>query len=158
MRAALIVAVTLMAGVALISLDGDHLERLVSAGTEPEQFFRQTEYPIEAIAWVKANRHEVGHRLYNDYGYGGFLLWWMPEEKIFIDGRMPAWRIGDRAIFHDYVTIGSAAPAARDLLDKYRVDWGLIQRDSPLAAMLGRDPAWRQLYADAKVMILRRNL
>jgi hypothetical protein len=149
---------TLLTALVLVSLDEHHLERLLSAGTEPEQFFQQTDYPIEAIAWVKTNRHEVGHRLYNDYGHGGFLLWWMPEEKIFIDGRMPAWRIGDRAIFYDYLAISSGAPAARDLLEKYRVDWGLIQRDSPLAEMLSNDPAWRQLYVDAKVVVLRRNL
>jgi hypothetical protein len=158
LRATVIVAMTLLTALVLVSLDEHHLERLLSAGTEPEQFFQQTDYPIEAIAWVKTNRHEVGHRLYNDYGHGGFLLWWMPEEKIFIDGRMPAWRIGDRAIFYDYLAISSGAPAARDLLEKYRVDWGLIQRDSPLAEMLGNDPAWRQLYVDAKVVVLRRNL
>jgi hypothetical protein len=158
LRAAIIAAVTLMTGLLLIFLDGHHLERLLAAGTEPEKFFRQTEYPIEAVAWVKANRHEVGRRLYNDYGHGGFLLWWMPEEKIFIDGRMPAWRIGDRTIFYDYVTINSGARAARDLLLKYRVDWALIQRDSLLAAMLNGDPAWRQVYEDAKVVIMRRTL
>jgi hypothetical protein len=155
-RATIIAAVTLLTGLLLISLDGHHLERLLAAGTEPEKFFRQTEYPIEAIAWVKANRHEVGRRLYNDYGYGGFLLWWMPEEKIFIDGRMPAWRIGDRRIFYDYVTISSGARAARDLLQKYRVDWALVQRDSQLAAILRGDPAWRQIYEDAKVVIAVR--
>ena len=156
-RGAVVLVLTFMTGLVLVLLDGDHLERLVSAGTEPEKFFRQTEYPIEAIAWVKANRDQVGRRLYNDYGYGGFLLWWMPEEKIFIDGRMPAWRIGDRAIFSDYMTISTGAPEAHGLLEKYRVDWGLIQRDSPLAVMLAGDPAWRQLYRDGKVVIVRRN-
>jgi hypothetical protein len=157
-RAAVMLAVTLMTGLLLVSLDGQHLERLLSAGTEPEKFFRQTEYPIEAVAWVRANRHEVGRRLYNDYGYGGFLLWWMPEEKIFIDGRMPAWRIGDRTIFPHYMAIAAGAPTAQDLLEKYRVDWVLIQRDSQVAAMLRSDPGWRQLYADPKVVIMRRTL
>jgi hypothetical protein len=55
------------------------------------------------------------------------------------------------------MTIISGAPQARDLLEKYRVDWGLIQRDSPLAVMLTRDPAWRQVYRDGKVVIVRRN-
>ena len=157
-RAILIFAMTLMTGLLLVSLDGQHLEHLLSAGIYPERFFEQTEYPIEAVAWIKANRHEVGRRLYNDYGDGGFLVWWLPDEKIFIDGRMPAWRIGDRAIFPDYLTISSGASAARDLLEKYRVDWGLIRQDSPLAGMLANDPVWRQVYADAKVVIVRRDL
>ena len=28
-----------------------------------------------------------------------------PDEKIFIDGRMPAWRINDRRIFQDYIDL-----------------------------------------------------
>lgn len=157
-RVALVFGVTLFAGVLLVSLGGDHLEHVLSAGTEPKEFFKRTEYPIEAVTWVKANRDEVGRRLYNDYGYGGFLLWWMPDEKIFIDGRMPAWRIGNRAIFHDYMRINGGAGPAVELLEKYGVDWGLIERGSPLAATLANHPAWHQVYADTKVVIMRRDL
>jgi hypothetical protein len=158
LQAAPIFATTLMTGLLLIALDGQHLGHVLSAGVRPEKFFEQTEYPIEAVTWIKANRHEAGRRLYNDYGDGGFLLWWLPDEKIFIDGRMPAWRIGDRAIFQDYMIISSAGVAARELLEKYQVDWGLIRQNSPLAGMLANDPAWRRVYADAKVVIVRRDL
>jgi hypothetical protein len=155
-RAAMVFGMTVIAALTLISLGGDHLQHLASAGTEPAEFFRQTEYPIEAVTWVKAHRSEAGHRLYNDYGHGGFLLWWMPGEKIFIDGRMPAWRIGERAIFSDYVTMNGGGRPALDLLDKYGVDWGVMQRDSPLAVTVAEDRAWHEIYADAKVVIMRR--
>jgi hypothetical protein len=155
-QAAMVFGVTVIAALTLVSLGGDHLEHLVSAGTAPAEFFEQTEYPIEAVAWVKAHRSETGQRLYNDYGYGGFLLWWMPGEKIFIDGRMPAWRIGERAIFSDYVTMNGGGRAALDLLEKYGVDWALMQRNSPLAATVAEDRAWREIYVDAKVAIMRR--
>jgi hypothetical protein len=157
-RATLVFTMTLMTGLLLVSLDGHHVGRLLSAGIQPEKFFEETDYPIEAVIWIKANRHEVGRRLYNEYGDGGFLLWWLPDEKIFIDGRMPAWRIGDRAIFQDYLTINAGGSAARDLLEKYRVDWALIRHDSPLAGMLTNDPAWRLAYTDTKVVIARRDL
>jgi hypothetical protein len=156
-RATLVFAMTLMTGSLLVSLDGHHVARLLSAGIQPEKFFGETEYPIEAVTWIKVNRHEVGRRLYNDYGDGGFLIWWLPDEKIFIDGRMPAWRIGDRTIFQDYLTINAGGLAALDLLEKYRVDWGLIRQDSPLVRVLANDPAWRRVYADAKVVIVRRD-
>ncbi|MGD9725546.1 MAG: hypothetical protein AB7V39_04020 [Nitrospiraceae bacterium] len=148
--------ITVTVALLLVSLDGDHLQNLVSAGTEPAEFFRRTEYPIEAVKWIEGHRDEVGRRLYNDYGHGGFLLWWLPGEKIFIDGRMPAWRIGDRAIFPDYYLINNGGRPALTLLEKYGVDWGLVQRDSVLARSLGETPAWQEIYADGKVVILRR--
>ena len=147
---------TMAAAVLLVSQGGDHLERIVSAGTEPARFFRQTEYPIEAVEWIESHRGETGRRLYNDYGYGGFLLWSMPHEKVFIDGRMPAWRIGSRQIFRDYLLINSGGLRALELLEKYGVDWTLMREDSPLATTLAHTPAWQELYADRKVVILRR--
>jgi hypothetical protein len=157
-RAMAVATLTLITGLVLISLDGDHLERIVSAGIDPERFFERTEYPIEAVSWIKGHPHELGSRLYNDYGYGGFLLWWMPEQKVFIDGRMPAWRIDDRTILYDYLIINGGGPPALRLLEKYGIDWGLIQRNSPLAAALSADSGWRELYSDAKVVIVRRSL
>ncbi len=147
---------TMAAAVLLVSQGGDHLVRIVSAGTEPARFFRWTEYPIEAVEWIESHRGETGHRLYNDYGYGGFLLWWMPHEKVFIDGRMPAWRIGSRQVFRDYLLINGGGLRALELLEKYDVDWALMPKNSPLAATLAHTPAWRELYADRKVVILRR--
>ena len=81
--------------IAILIWGPDHLNRIVESGTNPAEFFRDTEYPIEAVEWINAHRDQVGGRMYNDYSYGGFLLWWMPGVKIFIDGRMPAWRAGD---------------------------------------------------------------
>ena len=61
--------------------------------------FKGTSYPIEAVQWVREHRDRLGRRLYNDYAYGGFLLWWLPEEKIFIDGRMPPGEAGIAGFF-----------------------------------------------------------
>jgi hypothetical protein len=155
-RPVMALGITVLVALVLVSLDGDHLQHIVAAGTEPAEFFRRTEYPIEAVEWIKAHRDEAGRRLYNDYGYGGFLLWWMPGEKVFIDGRMPAWRIGGRAIFRDYLAINRGGRPALELLEKYGVDWGLVQRDSVLATSLAETPAWQEIYSDGKVIILRR--
>jgi len=96
-------AATVAMAVWIGSLGGEHLQHVVQSGLSPQTFFRQTEYPIEAVEWIKGHRDQLGQRMYNDYGFGGFLLWWLPGEKVFIDGRMPAFRIGDRWIFKDYM-------------------------------------------------------
>lgn len=148
----------LAAAVCMVVLGPDHLTRVVRSGLAPEEFFRGTDYPIEAVRWISANREKVGIRLFNEYGHGGFLLWWLPEERVFIDGRMPAWRIGDRRIFEDYIALTSGDPPALGVLDKYKVDWALVTRDSPLARALGARTGWRAAYEDAKVRIYVRRL
>lgn len=131
----------------------DHLHRVVQSGIEPARYFQTTSYPIEAVDWIKAHPAQAGTRLYNDYGYGGFLLWWMPEHKIFIDGRMPAWRIGHRHIFQDYVALTRSEPVDLSILKKYAVDWALVRQDTPLDHALHREPKWVRVYEDKKVSV-----
>lgn len=140
-------------GLFLLYLGPDHLQHVWRFGVEPATAFRRTSYPIEAVEWIQAHRARLGARLMHDYQYGGFLLWWLPGEKIFIDGRMPAWRIGDRWIFKDYIELREADPPQLAVLDKYSVDWTLLKRDSVLARTLAGLPTWHKEYEDAKVVI-----
>ncbi len=144
------------AATALYALGPEHVEHVWQSGRAPDAYFERTEYPIEAVRWIRNHREAVGTRLYNDYGYGGFLLWQLPGERIFIDGRMPAWRIKDRRIFQDYVALNREDSPQLAVLDRYGVDWALIQRGSALAAVLETHQAWATVYADAKVVIVRR--
>jgi hypothetical protein len=149
-------AAAVLAVLLLASLGSGHLERVVFCGLDPPGFFRGTSYPIEAVQWIREHRALLGERLYNDYGVGGFLLWWLPEEKIFIDGRMPAWRIGDRRILSDYVALTAGDPPALGVLDKYRVEWALVERKAHLDRRLEDHPGWGRVYEDAKVAVYVR--
>jgi hypothetical protein len=146
-------ATAVMAGT-LWWLGPEHLHRIVLAGTSPAEYFKETSYPIEAVLWAQANHDQTGRRLYNDYGYGGFLLWWLPDTKIFIDGRMPAWRNGARAILRDYMALNGTDPDL-SILTKYSVDWALVRRQTPLEAGLAQTASWQRVYADHKAAIYR---
>lgn len=144
---------TLALGLFLLYLGPDHLQHVWRFGTDPAASFRATSYPIEAVEWIRIHRDRLGDRPFHDYQYGGFLLWWLPGEKIFIDGRMPAWRIGDRWIFKDYVDLREADPPRLAVLKKYSIDWAILRRDAVLAGTLESLPGWRKEYEDAKVVI-----
>ncbi len=150
---------SLSAGVALwmVVMGGDHLQRIVKCGLDPAGYFRETEAPIEAVEWLKSHRDHVGSKLYNDYGHGGFLEWWLPEDKIFIDGRMPGWRLGERKIFEDYIALNNGNPPALAVLDKYDVDWAIVSRQTPLSVALASHGLWRTVYEDRKVRIFVRS-
>ena len=147
---------TLAGGLFLFWLGPDHLQRVARSGLQPEEYYKETSYPIEAIQWVRNHRDQVGRHLYNDYTYGGFLLWWFPEEKIFIDGRMPAWRIGDRWIAKDYAAVALTDPPGLTVLEKYAVDWAIVRRSTVLDQVLVQQTTWAKVYDDAKVAIYVR--
>jgi hypothetical protein len=67
-------------------------------------YFKPFEYPEDAAVFLKKyNEEKKINYIFNDFGWGGYLIWQVPEIKLFIDGRMPAWRadIGKSAMI-DY--------------------------------------------------------
>ena len=147
-------AAAVLTAAILMWLGPEHIHRIVLSGTRPAEYFKTTSYPIEAVEWMRANRDQTGQRLYNDYAYGGFLLWWMPGTRIFIDGRMPAWRSGERVIFRDYMALTGAHPDL-SILTKYSVDWALVRKQTPLEEDLARHAGWSRIYDDQKAAIYR---
>lgn len=51
---------------------------------------KQSSYPDQAIAYL--NTHPVKGQIFSAYDWGGYLIWKLPNKKVFIDGRMPSWR------------------------------------------------------------------
>ena len=47
-------------------------------------------YPAGAIAYLRKNTPD--NQIFSSYNWGGYLIWKLPEKKVFIDGRMPSWR------------------------------------------------------------------
>jgi hypothetical protein len=47
-------------------------------------------YPQNAITYLHKNLPH--QQIFSSYDWGGYLIWQLPEKKVFIDGRMPSWR------------------------------------------------------------------
>jgi hypothetical protein len=47
-------------------------------------------YPVQAVEFLKGQ--PSSGRLFSEYDWGGYLIWKLPGEKLFVDGRMPVWR------------------------------------------------------------------
>ncbi len=107
-------------------------------------------FPVAAVQTLES-RHPQG-RLFNDYNWGGYLLWAAPDYPVFIDGRTDLY--GDTLI-RQWARIMAAEPGWEALLDQWHVRVVLIRRDAPLAQRL---PArgWRLLYQDARSVLYAR--
>lgn len=47
-------------------------------------------YPEKAVEYIDEGK--FSGKLFTEYGWGGYVIWKLPEKKTFIDGRMPSWR------------------------------------------------------------------
>jgi hypothetical protein len=123
----------------------------------PTASFRSGGYPVDAVQWVKANPDKIGKTMFNEYDWGGFLVWQFPEQKVFVDGRMPYWKTSDRFPFLEEQYAISAQPGSIEILEKtYGVDWIMIRPDRQLALVLSGQKDWKPVYYDAWAIIYRR--
>jgi len=95
--------------------------------------------------------------VYNEYGQGGFLVWQFPEQKVFIDGRMPFWKDTDRFVFLDQQLALNAQPGTIEMIEeKYGVDWIIIVPNRPLDFALSGQDSWDNIYKDNFATIYRK--
>jgi hypothetical protein len=99
-------------------------------------------YPVGGAAYLRD--HDVRGTLFNQFEWGGYLIYTSyPAHHVFIDGRPDMY---GRRVLDDYVTVDGLLPGWRGVLDSHDVRLLLIERDGPLAAEVGLDPRWRELY------------
>ena len=104
--------------------------------------------PVRAVEWLKESR--LTGPMYNSYNWGGYLLWALPEEPVFVDGRTDLY---DDEFLHQYLQVMFVRPGWQEVLDRYSVRLTLTERDSFLATLLATQPGWRQAYSDDQAVI-----
>ncbi len=78
--------------------------------------------------------------MFNSYVWGGYLINELyPQQRVFIDGRPDMY--GD-ALVEEYMEVVRLQPGWRGILDKYDVDLVIIEKESPLAAVLTEAADW----------------
>jgi hypothetical protein len=113
--------------------------------------------PVAAVDFIR-NAHLSSHltgRMLNEYVYGGYLTWALPEHKVFIDGRADvyAWT----GVFADYGAWATLREDPNRLLDHYQIDWCLLSQSAPLARVMRYLPGWSRRYSDSQAVIFTRD-
>ncbi len=112
----------------------------------------ENQSPLKAVEFIKVN-HLSGPML-NDYASGGYLIWAMPEHPVFIDGRADIYEwSGILGEFGKWATLQTDPNA---LLQKYRIGFCLLNRQSPMVHVLPLLREWKIVYADDNSVIFVR--
>jgi len=109
------------------------------------------DYPVNAINFLR--RGSFTGPLYNNLNWGGFLMWYLPELPVSVDGRNDLY--GDEL---DQLFYNSESAFPSYATDPYLGDAGLVVLDSklPLAKVLTIDPRFRVIYQDQIATVFTR--
>ncbi len=67
----------------------------------PEKTY-QNAYPYAAVAFLRSHPEWNDLNIFNDYGWGGYLIWQYPERKLFGDGRLPEYPLHGGTVLEEY--------------------------------------------------------
>jgi hypothetical protein len=118
---------------------------------EPHATESDFRFPNNALPFL-STFHPQG-RVFNDYLWGGFLIWHNRDVPVFIDSRVDIFEYN--GTFKDYLDIvrlnGSLA-----ILDKYKIRYVLFERNAPLTYLLKATGLWKVDYEDDTTTLLER--
>lgn len=116
-------------------------------------------YPYNAVEYIKEN--PIKGNMLNDYNWGGYLIWQLPESKTFIDGRMTAWKTNGVYVMEEYEKIMYRTQENKEKVNKYiddlNITWIINNPKSTLVKYLRetQPDRWETVFEDEVAVILR---
>jgi hypothetical protein len=109
------------------------------------------QYPAEALPFLTA--FPFHGRVFNEYLWGGYLIWNVPSIPVFVDSRVDIFEYN--GTFKDYLDIIHIENTLA-LLDKYRIRYILFEPDTPLVYLVTHTGGWKVDYQRDNIILLER--
>jgi hypothetical protein len=96
---------------------------------------------INALSTI-ASRQSLGH-VYNQYDYGGWLIYVQPTRQVFTDGRSPYWT--DAKGFSPFLTqvaLMSGDASTTDIFPRFNIHYVILPADTPMETSSKKIPAF----------------
>lgn len=108
-------------------------------------------FPAAAVEFMRT--HPSPPPVFNEYGWGGYLIWKLPEYRVYIDGRADVY--GD-AFIEEFLATHDGETNWQESLSKHDVRTVLIKPDAALASLLRQDRGWQKVFEDNQAVIFVR--
>ena len=113
----------------------------------------QHRFPVAAVEKLRRGDIAVTGEMFNDYGWGGYLMWALLERRVFTDGRNDFY---GKELVEEFNTVGDIRPGWEAVFEKYRVGWTILPPKHGLNAILALRVDWKKIYADDVCTIYAR--
>ncbi|HMS92796.1 MAG TPA: hypothetical protein PKD28_00260 [Candidatus Saccharibacteria bacterium] len=110
-------------------------------------------YPERAVQYL--TERPCNGNLFNSYNFGGYLIWQLPNHKVYIDGRMPSWEHGDGTYMKDYLRILDDESYRTVQFSQYDIGCVLVENTAIIQVQL-KDQGWRTVVDDGYSSLLMR--
>jgi hypothetical protein len=108
----------------------------------------------EAVIYLRKN--PCDGNVFNTYNAGGYLIWQLPEYKVYIDGRMPSWAWDGKNYLADYYRVKEDAAFRAEEFARYDICAAVLYsggQDEDLVRAL-MDEGWRTATDDGQFVLL----
>ncbi len=120
--------------------------------------------PTQMFDFIKQNNiQDIGGRVFNHFGTGGYFVWSFEGKQNFIDSR----NLNDD-IFNKYQQILSKRPGFEKKLDEYNIDYAIYlapdlvrdtrEMENSVISYFCKSPDWKLLFWDDKSFLWVRNI
>ncbi|MBI4865742.1 MAG: hypothetical protein HY816_02210 [Candidatus Wallbacteria bacterium] len=110
-------------------------------------------FPEGAVRFLE--RQRPPGRLFNDYDFGGYLMFHLPAYPVFVDGRVDVY--SKHSAFADFLSVWHLSADWERVLERRGVRIALLEQRQSLAALLGASPNWQEVFRDdVAVIFLKR--
>ena len=112
------------------------------------------QFPAAAVDFMVSRK--LPQPLYNEYGWGGYLIWRaFPEYRVYIDGRADVYGDG---FFEEFLMTHSGEANWQEPLNRYGVRTALVEPNTPIASLLRQQSGWQKVFEDSQAVIFTRKL
>ena len=132
-----------------------------------QNFVNTSNYPVEAVNWIKENLDYENMKIFNDYNYGSYML--LNDIPVFIDSRCDLYtpefngtynkdkkKYEGKDIFSDYINISSISTWYETKFEDYGITHVICKKNSKLKMLLEKDDNYKELYSDSNFYIYDR--
>ncbi len=110
-------------------------------------------WPVAAVKFVKGNPGQFAGNMFNQYMWGGYLMEYLPDHRVFVDGRADFY---GEPLVKEFDDVTALRTNWTQILAKYDVRWTLMPTDHRLNVALALKSEWRVAYTDEVSAIYRR--
>jgi hypothetical protein len=108
--------------------------------------------PLKAVAYMKD--HQISGNTFTDPNiWGGYLIWELPANPVFIDGRIDMY--GDQFV-KEYLAITRGFMDWREAFNRYDVRVAVVKTNSFLDRNIQKAPDWQVVYTDNFASVFER--
>jgi hypothetical protein len=107
-------------------------------------------FPVATVNYLHAHPQTVHGEMFNEDGWGGYFIRYLPEHKVFIDGRDDFY---DEAFLHEFTEVSHLTPAWETVFGKYHVGWTILPAQHPLNRILEMRTDWQLVFSNQQTLV-----